>query len=103
MPDNHFVLQAAKAIRELERMILDNPTKANHRYAQLAEDVQAVLKRFLRGGHCRTCDKKTALPVIQHTVFCGDSCRHLDDAGKAQIEDRVQEAISEYITPEAQS
>jgi len=99
MPDNDFVLQAANAIRELQRIVLDNPVKANHRYAQLAEDVQGIMKRFLTGSHCR-CGKYAPLSSIQHRVFCGDDCRRLDEDKESLTEQRIREAIADHIGPE---
>lgn len=102
LPDNHFVLEVADAIRELQRIALDNPMKANHRYSQLTEDLRAVVKRFLRGEHCTVCDKASKLPPIRYTTFCSDKCKRFDEDRKSQAEARIQESIAEHTAPEAQ-
>jgi hypothetical protein len=101
-PDPLFVQRAVIAIRELERLVVETP-RANHRLVQISEDVEAVLKRFLRGAHCRVCDEKAVLPAIQYAVFCSADCRHLYKKRGSQTEELIREAISEHSDSEAQS
>jgi hypothetical protein len=98
-PDPAFVQRAILAVRHLEYLITTLP-RAEHRLDRLVTDLEAVGKRYVSGEHCHTCNAHAPLPVIQHTVFCGESCRRLDEDKESLTERRIRESLSEHIQPE---
>jgi hypothetical protein len=98
IPDPAFTQRAILAVRHLEHLIETLP-RASHRLDQLVTDLDSVGKRYVRGSHCNTCSGHAPLPVIQHTVFCGDDCRRYDTERESIVESRIREAIAEHIGP----
>jgi hypothetical protein len=98
-PDPAFVQRAVLAIRHLENLIFTLP-RASHRLDRIVSDLEAVGKRYVSGDHCHTCNAHAALPVIQHTVFCAEGCRRLDEDKESLTEQRIREAVAEHIGSE---
>ena len=99
-PDPAFVQRAILAVRHLEYLI--ETLRASHRLDRLVTDLESVGKRYVRGEHCFICEAPAKLAVIQDSAFCSDGCRRLDTERESIVEDRIREALSEHVRPEAQ-
>jgi hypothetical protein len=99
VPDPAFLQRAVLAIRHLEYLVTTLP-RAEHRLDKLVADLDSVGKRYISGEHCRTCSAHAPLPVIQHTVFCGENCRRHDTERESIVENRIREALADHIAPE---
>ena len=94
--DQVFVGRAFAAIREFEALIEDHP-RAAHRLEQLCDDLHFVALRYIRGAHCKVCEKHADLPQIEHELFCSEECRHVSKERAAETEKLIQESVAEAM------
>jgi hypothetical protein len=99
MGDVAFTQKAFVRLDSL-RALLQNPktNRSNVRVDRLADDLDAVIARFIQGPQCRNtrCDKHVQLEPIVTDYFCSPSCREMAATETAKTEARISEAMQEH-------
>ena len=97
MSNPTFELEAISALNELTELVMSrrHPQPA---LDQLAKDVHDIGVRFLRSNRCsnRHCGSLAKIPDVPTEYFCSLSCETRTALDKADVEDRVAEAMAEH-------
>jgi hypothetical protein len=94
-----FVYRALKNLEELKAILINSQDhKANHRVDRLADEIELIGLRFLRGAYCinPTCEEPAALPSISVGEFCSPLCKEKCTARSEEEFNRIREALSEH-------
>ena len=92
-----FELSALEALNELSDLV-QSRRHPQVCLDQLAKDIHAIGVRFLKGTRCanRRCNRAAKIPDVPTEYYCSLSCETRTALDKADVEDRVAEAMAEH-------
>lgn len=94
-----FVYRALKNLNELKEILLNSQDhKPNHRVDRLADEIELIGIRFLRGAHCLNpgCVASATLPPILAGEFCSPWCKEKCTARNEEEFNRIREASADH-------